>query len=148
MVKDAEANADTDKQRRAEVEARNQAESLIHQTETTLNDLGDEVPEAEKSDIEKAMTDLKEALEEEESSAESIKSKTDILMQASMKLGEMVYRKKQEEEAANAPEEGAEGADAPEAPASDDDIVDADFTEVGEDDDSSSDDKNDDQKSA
>ena len=131
MVKDAEANADADKERRESVDARNQAESLIHQTENTLNDLGDDVPETEKAEIDTAMGELKELLENEDSSAEDLKAKTEVLMTASMKLGEMVYRKAQEAEAA----EGAtETADAGEAPSdTPDDVVDADFTEVDDD---------------
>lgn len=130
MVKDAEANADTDKKRRESVEARNQAESLIHQTENTLKDLGDEVPSEEKEAIDTAMSDLKSTLEDEGASSDDIKSKTDTLMQASMKLGELVYRKKQEEAAA----EGADDAKEQNANASsDDDVVDADFTEVDDD---------------
>ncbi len=132
MVKDAEANADSDKERRESVDARNQAESLIHQTEGTLSDLGDEVPEAEKAEIDTAMGELKELLENEDSSADDLKAKTEVLMTASMKLGEMVYRKAQEAEAA---EGGAETADAGDATPSDtpDDVVDADFTEVDDD---------------
>jgi molecular chaperone DnaK len=133
MVQDAESNADADKERRASVEARNNAESLIHQTENTLNDLGDDVPAEEKSEIDTAMGELKTALENEETPADDIKEKTDVLMQASMKLGEMVYRKQQEAEAA----EGSEAPDAETADAAsdakDDDIVDADFTEVDDD---------------
>ncbi|MAZ76988.1 MAG: molecular chaperone DnaK [Micavibrio sp.] len=138
MVKDAESNADADKARRESVEARNNAESLIHQTESTLKDLGDDVPAEEKAEIDTAMADLQAALDVEESSPEDIKAKTEVLMNASMKLGEMVYKKQQEAEAAaNAPEgETAESADTP------DDVVDAEFTEVDED--TSSDDKKDD----
>ncbi len=144
MVQDAEANADSDKERREAVEARNQAESLIHQTESTLSDLGDDVPEAEKSEIDTAMSDLKSALENDDTSNDDLKAKTDALMQASMKLGELVYRKKQEEEAAAG---GDQDAAAPEAaPADDEDIVDADFTEVDED--SNVNDEQDDKKSA
>ena len=132
MVKDAEANADSDKDKREAIEARNQAESLMHQTETTLTDLGDEVPEAEKSEIDTAMADLKSVLEEEEAASADIKEKTDVLMQASMKLGEMVYRKQQENEAGDADSDTAEAS--PSSDANDDDIVDADFTEVDEDD--------------
>lgn len=133
MVKDAEANADSDKKRRESVEARNQAESLIHQTENTLKDLGDDVPSDEKEAIDTAMADLKSTLEDDGASSDDIKEKTDTLMQASMKLGEMVYRKQQEEAAA----EGADDATEETASASsndDDDIVDADFTEVDDDD--------------
>ena len=136
MVKDAESNAEGDKEKREAIEARNQAESLIHQTESTLKDLGDEVPEAEKSEIDSAMEALKSVLEEEEAPASDLTEKTDALMQASMKLGEMVYRKQQEAEAGDADSETAstDGADAGSSTASDDDIVDADFTEVSEDD--------------
>ena len=131
MVKDAETNADTDKKRRESVEARNQAESLIHQTENTLNDLADEVPSDEKEAIDAAMTDLKSTLEDDGASSDDIKSKTDTLMQASMKLGELVYRKKQEEAAAEGADDDstAQTTDA----SSDDDVVDADFTEVDDD---------------
>ncbi len=129
MVKDAEANADSDKDKREVIEARNHAESLMHQTDSTLKDLGDEVPESEKAEIDTAMTELKELLDNEESSAADITEKTDVLMQASMKLGEMVYRKKQEAEAGEADSETAD-ADAGSSNASDDDIVDADFSEV------------------
>ena len=93
-------------------------------------------------EIETAMGDLKTALESEETSAEDIQSKTSVLMTASMKLGEMVYKKQQEEEAANGE---SETADAEAEPSSDtpDDVVDADFTEVND-----KDDKDEDAKSA
>ena len=133
MVKDAEANADSDKAKRESVDARNAAESLIHQTESTLKDLGDEVPTEENAEIDTAMSDLKAELENDDASSDEIKAKTDVLMQASMKLGEMVYRKAQEAEAAG--ESADATADAGDEPSSDanDDIVDADFTEVDED---------------
>ncbi|MEM8833090.1 MAG: molecular chaperone DnaK [Pseudomonadota bacterium] len=140
MVKDAESNAEADQQRRESVEARNQAESLLHQTESTLSDLGDDVPADSRSEIESNMADLKSLLDEDSSSAEDIKAKTDVLMQSSMALGEMVYRKQQEEEAANG---GA--TDTPDAEvvdeadvAADDDVIDA---EVVDEDSSENDDK-------
>jgi molecular chaperone DnaK len=147
MVQDAEANADSDKEKRESVEARNSAESLIHQTESTIKDLGDDVPDEEKAEIDTATADLQSTLENEDAAPDDIKAKTETLMQASMKLGELVYKKQQEEEAANAGEnaEGAPDSDGSDAPASDDDIVDADFTEVDED---ASDDKDEDTKSA
>jgi len=137
MVKDAESNADADKARRESVEARNGAESLIHQTESTLEELGDDVPAEEKASIDTAMEELKSLLENDEAKSDEIKEKTETLMQASMKLGEMVYKKQQEKEAA---EGAAEGGDT-ETASSDtpDDVVDAEFTEVDED--GSSDDK-------
>lgn len=130
MVQDAEANADADKARREGVEARNQAESLIHQTESTLEDLGDDVPAEEKAAIDTAMADLKAVLEQEEANVEEMKEKTDTLMQASMKLGELLYKKEQEAAAAAG---GADMDDAPEANDTPDDVVDAEFTEVDED---------------
>ena len=143
MVKDAEANADSDKEKREEVEARNQAESMLHSAETSLEELGDQLSDEEKSSVEDAIADLKTSLEGEDGA--DIKAKTEVLTQASMKLGEIAYRKAQEEAAANG--EGAEATDAPDAeataPEGDDDAIDADFTdlEVEEDD-------SDDQKSA
>ena len=142
MVKDAEANADSDKEKRETVEARNQAESMLHSAETSLEELGDQLSDEEKSSVEDAIADLKTSLEGEDGA--DIKAKTEALTQASMKLGEIAYRKAQEEAAANG--EGAE-TDAPDAestaPEGDDDAIDADFTdlEVEEDD-------SDDQKSA
>ncbi len=129
MVQDAEANADADKQRREGVEVRNQAESLVHQTETTLKDLGDDVPAEEKAAIDTAMEDLKSALEAEDTPADDLQAKTDTLMQASMKLGELMYKKQQEEQVAEGADDNAEpAADTP------DDVVDADFTEVDDND--------------
>ena len=133
MVQDAEANADADKDRRESVEARNQAESLIHQTESTLSDLGDDVPEAEKTEIDTAMGELKELLENEDSSSDDLKAKTEVLMTASMKLGEMVYKKAQEAEAAGETMDTADTGDNAPSEADADDIVDADFTEVDDD---------------
>ncbi len=146
MVQEAESNADDDKKRREGVEIRNQAESLIHQTEGTIKDLGDDVPTAEKEEIDAAMEELRSLLEDENSDMEEIKTKTDTLMQASMKLGEMIYKKKQESEASEAAD--SETAEATDSSKSDDDIVDADFTEVDDSDKSDVDDKDDNKKSA
>jgi len=128
MVKDAEENADSDKQKRELIEAKNQGESLIHQTEKSLEELGGDLPEEEKTAVEDARDALKEALEGED--LEGIKEKTDALMQASMKLGELAYRKAQEDEAGD-PDNVA---DADTVNEDEDDVVDADFTEVDEDD--------------
>ncbi len=124
MVKDAEAHADDDKQRRDLVEAKNQGEALLHANEKTLVDLGDKISESDKSTIEAAAAELKTALEGED--AEAIKEKVDALAQASMKLGEAMYQ-------ANQQAEGEPGDDAP-AGEGGDDIVDADFEEVKDDD--------------
>lgn len=129
MVKDAESHAEDDKKRRGLVEAKNQAESLIHQTEKSLDEFGDKVPESEKDAIKSAIGDLKSLTEKEDASAEEINEKTDALMQASMKLGEMAYRKAQEEAAGDAEQPAADQ----DAKPADDDVVDADFTEVEDD---------------
>ena len=124
MVKEAEANADSDKQRRAMVEARNQAESLVHSTEKNIEEYGDKVEAADKEAIEKDLADLKEAMEGD--SVEDIEAKTQTLMQSSMKLGEAIYKAQQDETAAE-----GEGPDNPEGTATaEDGVVDAEFEEV------------------
>ncbi|MGN6101586.1 MAG: molecular chaperone DnaK, partial [Devosia sp.] len=95
MVKDAEANAAADKAKREAVEARNQGESLIHSTEKSLKDYGDKVTAEDKTAIENAMADLKEALKGSDASA--ISAKTNALQQASMKLGEAMYKQASEQ---------------------------------------------------
>ncbi|MCE7028200.1 molecular chaperone DnaK [Jiella avicenniae] len=128
MVKDAEANADADKKRRAGVEAKNQAESLVHSAEKSLADYGDKVSEADRGAIRAAIDDLKAELEKPEADAETIKAKSDTLAQASMKLGQAMY------EAAQASEgEGGEDASAEASGEQKDDVVDADYEEVDDD---------------
>jgi molecular chaperone DnaK len=122
MVKEAEANAEADKRQREAIEAKNQAESLIHSTEKSLKDYGDKVGADEKSAIETALADLKGVLEGD--NAEAIKEKTNALAEASMKLGEAMYKASQAEAEAK-----AAGGDKP----ADDDVVDADFEEVKDD---------------
>ena len=124
MVKDAEANADADKERREAVEAKNQAESLVHSSEKTLEELGDDVPADDKQAVEEAIAALKTALEGD--SAEEIKAKTEELSQAAMKLGELAYKKAQEESV----NEGAEEASTPEDEAPEAEVVDAEFEDV------------------
>ncbi|WP_439495095.1 molecular chaperone DnaK [Bosea sp. (in: a-proteobacteria)] len=126
MVKDAEANAAEDKKRRELVEARNQGESLVHSTEKSLKDYGDKVSAADKTAIETALDALKAALPED--NAETITSRTTDLMQASMKLGEAMYAASQTEGAA------AEGGEAESSEAKKDDVIDADFKDVSDDD--------------
>src|SRR5215211_7462276 len=94
MVKDAEAHAEDDKKRKAQVEARNQADGLIHTAERSLQEAGDKIPAPDRDAIENAMADLKEALKG--SDADAIAAKTNTLAQASMKLGEAMYKSKQE----------------------------------------------------
>lgn len=127
MVKDAEANAEADKKKKELIEAKNQAESLIHTTEKTLKENADKVSSADKEAIESAITALKGVIEGDDAAA--IKEKSDALMQASLKLGEAMYKA----QGATAGAGSAQGAEqgAPEAePKKDDNVVDADFEEV------------------
>jgi molecular chaperone DnaK len=130
MVKDAESNAEADKKRRELVETTNQAETLIHNTEKSIKDLGAQVPDSDKKTAEAAIADLKTALEGTDK--EAIESKMQALMQASMKIGEMAYRKAQEDNA-GAPDNAA-GPDAAATPG-DDGVLEADFTDLELDDD-------------
>ena len=125
MVQDAEAHAEEDQKRREEAETKNHADALIHATEKSLSDLGDQVPDEEKTAIEGAISELKTALEGDD--LEDIKAKSEALMQASMKLGEMAYQAQQE---AGGDGDGPAAAEADGA----DDVVDADFEEVDDDD--------------
>jgi molecular chaperone DnaK len=126
MVKDAEAHAAEDKTRRELVEAKNQAESLMHSTEKSLSEHGDKVSATDKSAVESAIESLKSALAGDD--AEVIKARTTDLMQASMKLGEAVYAAQQSEAAAGGHDEAHAGHEVK------DDVIDADFREVGDDD--------------
>ncbi|HEY5347792.1 MAG TPA: molecular chaperone DnaK [Rhizomicrobium sp.] len=124
MVKEAEAHAGEDKKRRELVEARNQGDGLIHSAEKALGEHGDKVGADEKTAIEAASAALKEALKGED--VEDIKAKTNTLAQASMKLGEAMYKAQQASDAAaDASADGAGNAPKPE-----DNVVDADFEEV------------------
>jgi molecular chaperone DnaK len=126
MVKDAEAHAEDDKKRRAAVEAKNHAESLVHSTEKALAEHGSKIGEGERRAIENAMADLKEALKGDD--ADVISAKTNTLAQASMKLGEALYKQAEQQSGA-----GPEGGPAGGGDATKDDVVDAEFTEVDDD---------------
>ena len=130
MVQDAESNADADKARREAVEARNGAETLVHSTRQSLEELGDQLEAEDREATEAALQEMEEALADEDATAETLNEKSSALMQASMKLGEMAYRKAQEEAAGAEETPQAEDgeADAPDA-----EVVDAEFTEVDED---------------
>ncbi|RFC62606.1 molecular chaperone DnaK [Fulvimarina endophytica] len=131
MVKDAEANAEADKKRRATVEAKNQGEALVHSAEKSLSEYGDKVSEDDRNEIRSAIDDLKAELERDGADAETIKAKSDTLAQASMKLGQAMYEASQADDAAS---EAAAASDAAKD-ASNDDVVDADYEEVDENDD-------------
>ncbi len=120
MVKDAEANADADKKRRETVEAKNQAESLIHSSEKSLKDYGDKVSEADRTAIADAIASLKEAVEKAEPDLAELQARTQTLMEVSMKLGQAMYEQSQASEEAH-------GASA------DDKVVDAEYEEVDDD---------------
>jgi len=128
MVKDAESNAEADKKKREAVEARNQAESLVNSTEKSLAEFGDNLEAADKQSLETALQETKDLLEKSDTDAEELKEKLNVLMQASMKLGEMAYRKAQEDAAGADTAEGSNNDNA--TSSNDDDVVDADFTEV------------------
>ena len=129
MVQEAEAHADDDKQRRALVEAKNTADTLIHSAEKNLAEYGDKIGADDKSAIEAAVEELKEAKEGDD--AEAINAKCEALSQASMKLGEAMYKAAQEEGAddAAATDGDADG----DAKSEDATVVDADFEEVNPD---------------
>jgi molecular chaperone DnaK len=128
MVKDAEAHAEEDKQRKAAVEAKNHAEALVHSTEKALAEHGSKVGDAERRSIETALADLKEALKGDDTAA--ISAKMNTLAQASMKLGEAMYKA----EGGGGAGPGPGGPDAGPGPgAKKDDVVDAEFTEVDDD---------------
>jgi molecular chaperone DnaK len=122
MVKDAEAHAEEDKKRKAQVEAKNHAEALVHSTEKTLAEHGSKIGDGDRRAIENAIADLKEALKGDD--ADAITAKTNVLAQASMKLGEAMYKQSAEQPAGDA---GA-GPDGKK-----EDVVDAEFTEVDDD---------------
>ena len=119
MVKEAEANADADKKRRETVEARNHAESLVHQVEKNLKDHADKLGEQDKAEAEAAIAATKTALEGTDEDA--LKQATERLTQAAMKIGETMYKAE-----AAAQQAGAQPGAAPH----DDKVVDADFEEV------------------
>jgi molecular chaperone DnaK len=125
MVKEAEENAEADKERRELVEARNQAESLVHGTEKSVSEHGDKVDPTTVEAIQLSIKTLKEAMEGD--SAEKIRARSQDLTEAAMKLGEAIYKAQTEDASAQQAEEPAE------AGGRDEDVVDADFEDLGED---------------
>jgi molecular chaperone DnaK len=137
MVKEAEANKDEDKKKRENIDARNQADSIIFSTEKSLKEHGDKITEEEKKAIEAGVSDLKKSLENTETDVEEVKKKTQDLIQASMKLGEAVYKGQQKDASTNPEDQEKEKKDK-------EDVVDADFEDVKDD----KDNKDDKEKSA
>jgi len=124
MVKEAQANAEADKKRRAQVEAKNQAESLIHSAEKNLKEHGDKIPAADKEAIEKDIAALKEALGTEDTA--KIEERTQALTQSSMKMGEAIYKAEQAKGQSNG------GSSDAGAGSTNDNVVDASYEEVDE----------------
>ena len=125
MVKDAEANKEADKKKRESVDARNQADTLLHSTEKNLKEHGSKVSEADKKAIETSAANLRNALKGTDS--EEIKKKTQDLVQSSMKLGEAVYKSQQKKDAKP---DASKGDAKKNEGKKDDNVVDADFEEV------------------
>ncbi len=125
MVKEAEANKEADKKKRETVDARNQADTLLHSTEKNLKEHGSKVSEADKKAIETASANLRNSLKGTD--IEDVKKKTQELVQASMKLGEAIYKSQQSAKPGDAPKEAKQEGK------KDDNVVDADFEEVKDD---------------
>jgi len=130
MVNDAEQYADEDKAKRESVEVKNQAETLIYSTEKSVSELGDKLPEEDKTKIEACTEQLKKSVESDD--IEAIKSDIEALSQASHKMAEMLYSQQQETQESQDPgDESDQQPDSEEKSGKvDEDIVDADFEEV------------------
>ena len=128
MVKDAELHAADDKKRKELVDAKNNADSLIYQTEKSMKEVGESIDEETKSKVESAIEPLKKAIETDD--VDTIKKLTEELTEAAHKVAEAAYQKSAQDGQAGA--EGAPGAEGAAAPEADDDVVDADFEEVKE----------------
>ncbi|MDA7763464.1 molecular chaperone DnaK [Pelagibacterales bacterium] len=124
MVKDAEANAESDKKKRELVDAKNQADTMLHSSEKNLTEFGDKVTEDEKAAIEKDVQALKDVMGSDD--LEKIKPALEALTQSSMKLGEAMYKEQQAAAGTTAPDQDSEQP-------KDENVVDADFEEVNED---------------
>ncbi len=130
MIKDAESNADEDKKRREKIEARNQAESLIHGAEKTMSDLGDKIDDDLKSATTDAITELRQAIDDDDD--EAIGEKSQALSAQMMKLGEIAYSQQEDDDSGDSDDSDDNSAD------DDSGVVDAEFTEVDESDDKKS----------
>jgi molecular chaperone DnaK len=128
MVKDAEANKEVDKKKRETVDARNQADTIIHTTEKNLKEHGSKISDADKKSIETGISDLRNALKG--TNTEEIKKKTQALVQTSMKLGEAVYKSQQKDAGKK---DTKQNQDSKNQDQNKENVVDADFEEVKED---------------
>ena len=127
MVKEAEENAEADKKKREMVDARNQADSLVNETEKNLKEHSDKVPESDKNKIEADIEELKKVKDSD--NLEAIKSKTEELVQSSLKLGEAIYKQSPQ---GGAPQPDPSGTEPSSDKKDDDKVVDAEFEEVDE----------------
>lgn len=127
MIKEAEAHADEDRQRREEADARNQADSVVYQTEKSIKEHGDKLDESDRKMVEDALNDAREALKG--SDVEKIKQTSEALMTASQRFAEVLYKNAGDPQAANATH--PPGADSATASAGDDDVVDAEVVDEG-----------------
>jgi molecular chaperone DnaK len=128
MVRDAEANAEADKQRRAAVEARNGLDALVHSTEKTIRESGDKVPAAEKAEVESAIAAARTAMEGQD--LDAIAKANETLSQAAMKMGEALYKAQAAQAEAAGPAEGNGGPNGAPGGNPNDKVVDAEFEEV------------------
>lgn len=128
MMKEAEAHAAEDTERKQEIEIRNQADSLVYTTERTLREHGDKVPESERKAIEDALNEAREALKGED--INRIKRAQENLLKASHKLAEVMYREAQAKAGAASPDGAAAGQGKSKAPEGD--VVDAEFEDLGD----------------
>ena len=129
MVKEAEANAESDKKKRETVDVKNQADTMVHSAEKNLKEFGDKVSDQEKSAIENDVKTLKEAISSDD--IEKIKTGLEALTQSSMKLGEAMYKAQQQD--TPSPEGGPAGGEPNDAKENNEKVVDAEFEEVKED---------------
>ena len=129
MMKEAEANKEADEKRKAEVDVRNEADSMIYATEKAIKDLGDKVDKKDKEDAEDKIKDLKKALEEKEIDVDDVKKKTESLNEVAMKLATKVYEEAAKEQQANANNEEAEEKDDKKKKSKKDDVAEADYEE-------------------
>ena len=127
MIKEAEENAEEDKKKRELIDTRNQAEGLTHQTEKNIKEYGEKIAEDDKKKIESDLEELKKLKDSED--LEAIKSKTEQLVQSSLKLGEAIYKQNPQSETPQPDPSGTE----PSSDKKDEKVVDADFEEVDED---------------
>ena len=128
MVKDAEANKEADKKKRETVDARNQADMIVHSTEKNLKEHGSKISDADKKSIEAAISDLRNALKGTD--IEEVKKKTQSLVQSSMKLGEAIYKSQQKD---TGKKNSQQDANSDKKNQEKENVVDADFEEVKED---------------